>query len=352
MIYIHIPFCKQICNYCDFHHSASLLKIDQHIQAIEQEIIQRHQLINNPKTMYFGGGTPSLANPTQIAGLINRCKELYNVREFEELTLEANPEDLNPQYLDALINTGVNRLSIGIQSLNDDHLKLMNRRHSAQTARQAIHDARRAGFKNITIDLMYGLPFMNNEQWRNNIKAAIELDVEHISAYHLTIEPKTVFGKRGLQPVDERVSEENFRDIHTLLIDAGYEHYEVSNFARPARRAIHNSGYWHGEAYLGVGASAHSYDGERKRFWNVSSNKLYLEGVECEVEMLSDSDLHNEYVMTRLRCSDGFSVDEYRERFAREVPNVDGLLIENGIARIDSADFLISDAIIASLFVD
>lgn len=352
MIYIHIPFCKNICNYCDFHHSASLLKLDLHINAIEQELINRHQLINNPQTLYLGGGTPSLCQPNQIAQLINRCRDLYNTQSFQELTLEANPEDLSPEYLDALINIGVNRLSIGIQSFHDEHLTLMNRRHTAQKARQAIKDARQAGFDNITIDLMYGLPFMNNEQWHSNINAAIELDVEHISAYHLTIEPKTIFGKRGLTPVEENVSEENFADIHTMLISAGYEHYEVSNFARPGRRAVHNSGYWQGEAYLGVGASAHSYDGHRSRYWNVSSNKLYLEGAKCEVENLTDRDLHNEYIMTRLRCCDGFRVGEYESRFGRTLNSVDGLLIEDGVARIESANFLISDSVIASLFLD
>lgn len=352
MLYIHIPFCRQICSYCDFHHSASLTRRDDMIEAIKAEIVNRRALVPSVRTLYFGGGTPSVCTPDQIGNLINLVRDLWQTDQFEELTLEANPEDLTPSYLSAIRAAGVDRLSVGIQSFDDDHLRRMNRSHTSAQAVGAVTSAQVAGFDNITIDLIYGLPWMTERQWRSNVEQAIALGVQHISAYHLTIEPRTIFGKRGLQPVDDAVSESHFSILRQMLIGAGFEHYEVSNFALDGRRAIHNSGYWRGEAYLGVGPSAHSYDGMRRRYHNVSSNRIYLDGRESLLsEELSDEDLHNEYVMTRLRTADGFSIEEYESRFGRKPEVVPGLIVENGIVRIMPEDFLVSDSIICSLFI-
>lgn len=351
MLYVHIPFCRQICSYCDFHHSASLLRRDEMLRAIENEIRERQSYVSKVRTLYFGGGTPSVCSVEQIGSIVELVQELWCVESFDEVTLEANPEDLTPDYLAGLRSVGVDRLSIGIQSFCDEHLERMNRRHTGEQAVRAVRDAQAAGFQNITIDLIYGLPWLSEQQWQSNIERALTLGVQHISAYHLTIEPKTTLGKQRLQPVPDEVSERHFEILHRRLCEAGFEHYEVSNFALPGRRAVHNSGYWHGVPYLGVGPSAHSYDGSSHRHWNVSSNKLYLEGDRGEGETLTATDRHNEYLMTRLRTSDGFSVGEYEELFSTKLVEVQGLIVENGRARIAASDFLISDSIISSLFV-
>lgn len=350
MIYVHIPFCRQICSYCDFHHSASLLRRDEMVCAIENELRTRRDFVDKVKTLYFGGGTPSVCSVEQIGGLISLVRELWSVDTFDELTLEANPEDLTSEYLDGLLRAGVNRLSIGIQSFHADHLQKMNRRHSPSHAIDAVKRAQAAGFDNITIDLIYGLPWLTMEQWGYNIETAIGLDIQHISAYHLTIEPRTVLGKQRLEPVADSVSIEHYELLRERLTQAGYEHYEVSNFAHEGRRAIHNSGYWHGEAYLGVGPSAHSFDGSDTRHWNVSSNKLYLEGNPGQSETLTPTDHHNEYLMTRLRTSDGFRIAEYESRFATHFVPAKGIITNDGYARITPKDLLIADSIISSMF--
>lgn len=322
------------------------------VDAIENELHQRRNYVSQTDTLYFGGGTPSVCSVEQIGRLIRTVRKLWGVVDFREVTLEANPEDLTPEYLEGLKHAGVNRLSIGIQSFVDEHLQKMNRRHTAMRACDAVRDAQAAGFNNITIDLIYGLPWLSEEQWSSNITQALALGVQHISAYHLTIEPKTVLGKQRLQPVADQISELHFNMLHTRLTQAGFEHYEVSNFAMKGYRAIHNSGYWQGLAYLGVGPSAHSYNGTSERHWNVSSNKLYLDETGAQGEILTDIDRHNEYLMTRLRTCDGFRLDEYQKLFGRKILPVAGLVIADGVARISPRDFLISDSIISSLFLD
>lgn len=365
-IYIHIPFCRQICNYCDFHHSASLLRVDEIVASLAQELRERVDFMPRDcevETIYFGGGTPSILPPSQIGLLIDICCELWGPRaRFREITLEANPEDLTEQYLSDLQKVGVNRLSIGIQSFDDEHLKLMNRRHSADQAQQAVELARKIGFDNITIDLMYGLPFMSPQQWSHNIQQAVELGVDHISAYHLTVEPRTVFGKRKLQGVDDGVSELHFAMLREALLQAGYEHYEVSNFAQPNKRSIHNSNYWMGVPYLGIGPSAHSFDGHQKRCWNPSSNKQYLEGVGAEYEILSPTDKRNEMVMTRLRTADGLHLNQIEDPSERErIISKAQSWINRGKMQLMEQDgdlrlfilpqyFLISDSVIADFF--
>lgn len=365
-IYIHIPFCRQICHYCDFHHSASLASKEAMLAAIADELERRRSEIvaTELRTLYFGGGTPSLCAPEQIAMLIDTVRRLWGVDHFDELTIEANPDDLTDQYLEAIRAAGVNRLSIGIQSFIDDHLERMNRRHTAHQAREAVRRAQRAGFDNITIDLMYGLPWMTPDEWAFNLEQAIDLGVQHISAYHLTIEPRTVFGKRGLVAVDDATSELHFDMLRRALCGAGFDHYEVSNFALAGCRAQHNRGYWSGRAYLGVGPSAHSYDGARCRSWNVSNNKAYLDGAEPQAEQLTDTDLLNEYLMTGLRTADGISYDVLSRRFGRESADSifarcaefcgTGQMVvgrgEDRTARITPDHFLISDYIISRIF--
>ncbi len=319
-IYLHIPFCRQICHYCDFHHSASLTRKGEMLEAIARELARRQDEIpsGSVKTLYFGGGTPSVCTAGEIRDLVRQVRRLWNVGSFEETTLEANPDDLTPEYLRGLREAGIDRLSIGIQSFRDDHLQRMNRRHTAHAAAEAVSHAQEAGFGNITIDLIYGLPWMTPEEWQYNLDRAVSLGVQHISAYHLTVEPRTVFGKQGLKPVDETVSELHFGMLRETLTQAGFEHYEVSNFALPGFRARHNSSYWTGEPYLGVGPSAHSYDGADRRSWNVSSNRLYLEGAPHSVERLTETDRLNEYLMTRLRTAEGLSTGYLAARFGPE----------------------------------
>lgn len=362
-IYIHIPFCRQICRYCDFHHSASLVRKGEMLAAIGRELDDRRAEIaaGSVRTLYFGGGTPSVCTLEEIGVFVLQVRELWGVEAFDEVTLEANPDDLSPEYLAGLCAAGIDRLSIGIQSFHDAHLERMNRRHTARAAVEAVQDAQRAGFGNITIDLIYGLPWMTPEEWQYNLDRAVSLGVQHISAYHLTIEPRTVFGKQRLRAVDEAVSELHFRMLRETLLKAGFEHYEVSNFALPGFRARHNSSYWQGEPYLGAGPSAHSYDGCLQRSWNVASNRLYLEGAPCETERLSQTDLLNEYLMTRLRTADGISPGYVGERFgtaeadrvaarcADFVASGDMLRTTAGFV-IPPERFLVSDFLISELF--
>lgn len=362
-IYIHIPFCRQICRYCDFHHVASLARKDGMLDAIGREIDRRRAEIGcgSVKTLYFGGGTPSVCTPEEIGRFVRQVRERWRADTFEEVTLEANPDDLTPAYLDGLREAGIDRLSIGIQSFCDDHLRRMNRRHDARRAIEAVREAQAAGFGNITIDLIYGLPRMTAREWQYSLDRAVELDVQHLSAYHLTIEPRTFFGRQGLQPVDESVSEEQFRILRETLSAAGFEHYEVSNFARPGFRARHNSSYWHGEPYLGAGPSAHSYDGARRRRWNVADNRRYLAGEPPGEERLTDTDLLNEYLMTRLRTAEGISTDFIAARFGAEQAERiaarcgdfaaagDMFRTAEGFA-IPAERFLVSDFLIAELF--
>lgn len=359
-VYIHIPYCRQICHYCDFYHTAALSSKPGLLEALRGEMAAREQEITEPvTTLYFGGGTPSVCSPEEIRDLIESATEVWQVDRWEEITLEANPDDLTPGYLSALREAGVNRLSMGIQSFHDEHLALLNRRHTAGDAVRAFREARQSGFDNIALDLMYGLPFMTIGQWEENLDRMVELGPEHISAYHLTIEPNTVFGRKGIESVDEQTGDEHFRLLRDRLTAAGYEHYEVSNFARPGRRSRHNSAYWSGAPYLGIGPSAHSYDGLLTRRWNPASIRDYLSGTGRIEEELTGRDRWNEYLMTRLRTADGIRWDDLLERFGPErkawllgkTDRCEGLLVlnETGVV-IPPEKFLLSDYVIARLF--
>lgn len=367
-VYLHIPFCKRLCAYCDFYKSVRLALIDEVVLAMHRELLERRDYLHDRKieTLYFGGGTPSLVSVEQLAGLKRRVEELFDCSSLDEVTLEANPDDLNPGYLAGLREAGFNRLSIGIQSFDDGELRWMNRRHTARQAEEVVREARDAGFSNLTIDLIFGVPGFGEELLRRSLDRALALDVEHISAYHLTIEPDTALGRREargeLHAVEETVSEREYALVHETLTAAGYEHYEISNYARPGFRARHNSAYWRGSEYLGIGPAAHSFDGS-SRCWSLDTVESYIsaEPFRFECEELSARDRLNEYLMTRLRTAEGISYGVIAERFGvasaerirREAaqPLSRGLLSSTpeGV-KIPAEHFLLSDHLIGMLF--
>ena len=369
-LYIHIPFCKQLCHYCDFYSCISLAKMNPVMEALLREMELRRNFLSSDKlsTLYIGGGTPSVYTPRELGQLTARAQELWDCSRLEECTVEANPDDLTPAYLEALRQEGFNRLSIGIQSFIDRDLRLMNRRHTATGAEKAVREAQQAGFDNISIDLIYGIPGMSDREWKNNLERALALNIPHISAYHLTIEPRTVFGKRAAQgkftPVDEETSQRQYLILHRTLTEAGYEHYEISNFARPGCRSHHNSAYWTGEPYLGIGPSAHSFDG-RRRSWSPPSVVRYLEELESgtlyEEETLSEEERYDELVMTSLRRMEGVNTAELERRFGTDKLHYFEAsarrFVETGILerkdrhyRLKPEEYLVSDSVICDLF--
>ncbi|WP_418982501.1 radical SAM family heme chaperone HemW [Alistipes sp.] len=364
-LYFHIPFCKRACAYCDFYKEIGTARMEQLLAAMHRELESRREyLAGDPvRTRYFGGGTPSLCTPEAIGTLLAHAAELFETHP-EETTLEANPDDLTPDCLDGLLRAGVDRLSVGVQSLDDGCLKLMNRRHTAARAVEAIRQAQRAGFGNLTADVIFGVPGFGEEPLRRTLNGLLALGVPHISAYHLTVEPDTAFGRRAARgefaPVGEQVSEREFAQVHDTLCGAGYEHYEVSNYALPGFRARHNAAYWHGERYLGIGPAAHSYDG-RERHWNVASVEAYIAGAPSENETLTEHDLFNEYLLTRLRTAEGIDLreverlfgDERTQRLLRAAePSLKARTLNRSGYRlaVPAERFLLSDAVIEALF--
>ena len=319
-IYFHIPFCKQACHYCDFHFSTSLKYRDEMVQAILKEIrLQKNYLDNETiETIYFGGGTPSLLKAEEIDQIINTITGLHTVAANAEITLEANPDDLNQQAIQALRQTPVNRFSIGIQSFFDDDLQWMNRAHRSHEAEASVKRAQDAGFENITIDLIYGYPLLTDAKWQQNTAMAFALEVPHLSAYSLTVEPRTAlasFIKNKKQPP---VSDQQSADQFIMLMDAmqqqGFEHYEISNFSKPGQYSRHNTNYWRGVKYLGIGPSAHSFNGDTRQ-WNIPNNAKYLAGlatglVPAETEILTEENRLNEYIMTSLRTMWGLDLNK------------------------------------------
>lgn len=325
-IYIHIPFCKQACHYCDFHFSTSLKNKNDFINALLNEIELRKDYFLKPEminSIYLGGGTPSLLSVDEINSIINSIVNLHAISANAEITLEANPDDLSKEYLFSLKNTPINRLSIGIQSFSDNDLKYMNRVHDLTTALKSVELASNAGFNNLTIDLIYGTPTMSNNQWEKNLKTAFALPVKHLSCYSLTVEPKTALAAlirtRKAKPVDEEKSAEQFEMLMQISRNAGFVQYEISNFCKGENYSIHNTSYWKGESYLGLGPSAHSYNGTSRQ-WNISNNPLYIKAIlngkmSFEKEILSDKQIYNEYVMTSLRTMWGTSLEKIKTTF-------------------------------------
>ena len=323
-IYIHIPFCKQACFYCDFHFSTSLKKKDELIFCLVKELeIRKDELQNEVvETIYFGGGTPSLLTIDELQLLIDTIYKNYKVVENPEITLEANPDDLSKSKIIELSKSPINRVSIGIQSFFDKDLKSMNRTHTSSEAKKCLSTAT-SNFENISIDLMYGIPNMTNQQWKENLQIAFDFGINHISSYALTVEPKTAlhsFIKQGKYPnVDEAVAKQHFDILVEETAKNGFVHYEISNFGKPNYFSKHNASYWQGKKYLGIGPSAHSFN-KTHRSWNVANNTKYIKEIQLgnlpyEIEKLSKKDQFNEYVMTGLRTIWGVSLERIQQEF-------------------------------------
>jgi len=325
-IYIHIPFCKQACHYCDFHFSTSLKKKRELVDALCKELVLRkNEILGRVETIYFGGGTPSLLSQEELEIIFKTIYENYTIIENPEITLEANPDDLSRQKLEQLAKSPINRLSIGIQSFFEEDLKFMNRAHNAEEAENSIKKAKKY-FKNISIDLIYGVPGMSNVRWKQNIEKALSFEILHISSYALTVEPKTAldtFIKKGLvPPVDDALAEQHFFTLMETLQTNDFVQYELSNFGKEGFFSRNNTAYWQGKTYLGIGPSAHSYDG-KNRSWNVKNNSLYINSIEkgnlpSETETLSITDCYNEYVMTGLRTIWGLSLTRVELDFGKK----------------------------------
>ncbi|MBB4800485.1 oxygen-independent coproporphyrinogen-3 oxidase [Flavobacterium nitrogenifigens] len=372
-IYIHIPFCKQACHYCDFHFSTSMKKKDEMVLALAKEIGMRKPFDSAQddkiiETIYFGGGTPSVLSNDEINFLISEVYKNYKVVENPEITLEANPDDLSAERILELSKSPINRLSIGIQSFYEDDLKMMNRAHNSAEAKKCLEEATKY-FDNISLDLIYGIPGLSDEMWKQNIQTALDFGIPHISSYALTVEPKTALSKliqtgKIAEPQDE-VASNHFMILVEMLQKNGFIHYELSNFGKENYFSKNNSAYWLGKKYIGIGPSAHSYDGE-KRGWNIANNSLYLKAIQSnqlpiETETLTVSDRYNEYIMTGLRTIWGVSLDRIEKEFGSEYLNYlleqsekflnDGLLsIENNILKPTQKGKFLTDGIASDLF--
>jgi oxygen-independent coproporphyrinogen III oxidase len=323
-IYIHIPFCKQACTYCNFHFSTSLKLKDEMVRAIATELEMQKNYLEGQDidTVYFGGGTPSLLSADELNRIFETIQKNYSAEHLQEVTLETNPDDLTNTYIKSLHGTPVNRFSIGVQSFRDEDLQYMNRAHNAQEADYTIKAAQDAGFTNLTIDLIYGTPGLTDKTWKQNLQKVKELQLPHFSSYALTVEEGTALhnniSKKKASPVDNEQSAAQFEILMEQAEAMGYEHYEISNLALPDKYAIHNTNYWRGHNYLGVGPSAHSFDGKNRR-WNIANNALYIKSIVAdnklayEEEQLTAEQRLNEYLMTSLRTMWGCDL-EYIER--------------------------------------
>ncbi len=359
-LYLHIPFCKQACHYCDFHFSTSLGLKSRLVEALVREVeLRRDYLGANSvlETIYFGGGTPSLLTEAELARIFNAIHRHFTVAPQAEITLEANPDDLSAAKLRALQHAGINRLSIGLQSFYEPHLRLMNRAHTAEESTTAVHRAQEAGFENISVDLIYGVPAPGHHIWETDLANVFALGVPHVSAYALTIEPGTAFGHRLQKGTFRAAPDEfvatQFEQLLTAMRAHGYEQYEISNFCQPGRESRHNANYWRGVPYLGLGPSAHSYDGHNRQF-TLANNPLYVAAVleRAEVPVTLDTltaiDRANEYLLTTLRTARGCDLAHLRTRHGLDLPatRADYLaqLQANGWVRIDHEVLTLTDA--------
>ena len=384
-IYIHIPFCKQACHYCDFHFSTSMNKKEEMVLALAKEIQMRKsefELLEGARsdtqieTIYFGGGTPSVLQISDLKLLIDTIYKNYTVAPNPEITLEANPDDLTTLSVRAQSRTifeeyrsiGINRLSIGIQSFFEDDLQLMNRAHNSEEAQKCLEEATKY-FDNISLDLIYGVPGMSNEKWKQNIEKALSFGVPHISSYALTVEPKTAMNKMiqtgKMEAPKDEVAQEHFMILVEMLESKGFIHYELSNFGKENYFSKNNSAYWLGKKYMGIGPSAHSYDGV-SRSWNIANNSLYLKSIQenrlpNEMETLSKADRYNEYIMTGLRTIWGVSLDrikiefgseylEYLNKQTQKFLDDDLVFVENNILKPTVKGKFLTDGIASDLF--
>jgi oxygen-independent coproporphyrinogen-3 oxidase len=348
-IYIHIPFCKKACHYCNFHFSTSLMLKDEMVDAICKEITLRHEYLKEKtvQSIYFGGGTPSLLDQKDMSKIMEHLSQYYHWTKDAEITLEANPDDLNKNKIQMLKDQGINRLSIGVQSFFDIDLLWMNRAHHSQEALKAIQLAQDEGIHNITIDLIYGSPTTTMVMWEENVAKALSLKIPHISSYCLTVEDKTALHHqvktgKSLEPDPEK-SNQQFAHLIDTLVNSGFDHYEISNFGIPGHHAVHNTNYWKGVPYLGLGPSAHSYDGS-SRSWNLAHNKKYIDLIQAgslplETETLHQRERYNEYIMTGLRTMWGVSapiIQEIGPEYFRYFSDLISAQIQNGmISQVD-----------------
>lgn len=336
-IYLHIPFCKKACHYCDFHFSTSRQQEEAVIAAMHREIILRKDFLSVPlSSIYFGGGTPSLLSAETIANLLHTIQQQFSISRDPEITLEANPDDVSPDSAIAWKKAGINRISLGVQSFRNEWLQWMNRAHQAEQSVQAIKDLQEAGFDNISIDLIFGMPEQTLEAWKEEIQTALQFGIPHLSCYALTPEPKTALWHMIESGKTLQIDSDQQARMFLLLMEqlelAGYEHYEISNFALPGKRSRHNSAYWKRIPYLGIGPSAHSYNGE-ERMWNVKNNTLYRTSIEennlpLTTEKLSPAEHWNEFIMISLRTMEGINIREVEERWGKN--EADQLLKDAG----------------------
>lgn len=372
-IYFHIPFCKQACHYCDFHFSTSLKYKTELVESLKKELILRQDYLDQEtiETIYFGGGTPSLLDVEEIKRILEVIFTHFKVADSLEITLEANPDDLDNQKVLELKNSPVNRFSIGIQSFYDEDLTWMNRAHNAKEADGVIKRLQDAGFENLSLDLIYGFPLLSDEKWNKNIKKTIELEVPHISAYSMTVESKTAlasFIRKGTQkPMDEQQSAAQFQILCAQLAQNKYEQYEISNFSFPNKYSKHNTNYWRGIPYLGIGPSAHSFNSNQRQ-WNVSNNALYRKALakntlDFEIEELSTANKINEYIMTSLRTKWGIDIDLMKKKYGSslidELEKKAASFIEDGkikkeqsILSLTANGKLFADYIASILFIE
>lgn len=372
-IYIHIPFCKQACLYCNFHFSTSLKLKNDLIDALLKEISLTHPFTNNEiiETIYFGGGTPSLLDEKDLAAIISSLQTKFKIAAIPEITLEANPDDISAPKLQIWRRMGINRLSIGIQSFFADDLVWMNRGHNAEQALQCIPLAQIEGFNNMSIDLIYGTPTLPDDRWQWNIQKVIELGVTHISCYALTVEPKTalqhLISKHKMQNTDPEQQSRQFLQLITWMHNAGYEHYEISNFSLPGKRSRHNTSYWQGKPYYGFGPSAHSFNGTDTRSWNIANNASYIKSIRegsipSETEILTPVQQLNEYIMTSLRTIEGIDMGSIEKKYgnqkARQLLNAanpflnNRIILENNHLKLTNEGKLFADGLAATLFFD
>jgi oxygen-independent coproporphyrinogen-3 oxidase len=372
-IYIHIPFCRNACSYCDFHFTISFSYIDEMLIAIIKELEIRKDYIGRQyvSSIYFGGGTPSLLKQYQLSSLLETIHRNYNVNNNPEITLEANPEDISGLYIKQILKLGINRLSIGIQSFFNEDLQLMNRIHNSIQAEKSIITAREGGINNLNIDLIYGFPGLTGEKWKMNLEKFTGYELEHLSAYHLTYEPGTVFyhrkRKERMEEQDEELSMDQFKTMIKIMKSAGYIHYEISNFAKKGFISLHNSGYWKQMKYIGIGPSAHSYDGHSRQ-WNISKNMSYIKGVKDGTgyftsEMLEIKTKYHDYILTSLRTMWGtdlsYILTNFGQRFYNHIlKNAEDYLKRGELTRkgdriyLTESGIFVSDHIIRELFID
>jgi oxygen-independent coproporphyrinogen-3 oxidase len=371
-IYLHLPFCRKLCFYCDFYHIISPGDNSHFIEALLKEASLRQGYLRGESvsTLYFGGGTPSLFSPAELEAILNKLRGIFPVEGNCEITAELNPDDIDKDYAKALKDTGINRVSLGVQSWKDTDLKALNRRHDSAQAVVALEELLKAGFENVTIDLIYGIPGMSLSEWGSNIDFSLSFGIKHLSAYHLTFEPGTVFGKmleKGLiSEIDEEESASQFNMLIEKTGSAGFVQYEISNFGLPGYFSVHNSNYWKQVNYVGLGPSAHSYNGYSRQ-WNTRDIKKYIQSVNAGNPLFESEELNirkrfNEYIMTSLRTMWGIDLEYVEQKFEKEgydyIVNMSGKFKEYGLMRQDKKNLvltnqgkLISDNIISEFMM-